>query len=104
MEFVSPILRATPQSVTQTPDPGAQIATHDGATIYVQYVGLMEMSPAAKAALRDATLETRFDDHYYRTTMRLECGDERYQWVNHTLFVARGRLLPSGVRYEVYRL
>ena len=81
-----------------------QIATHDGAFIYVQYQGLLEMNDTASAALVDTAAETAFDDHYFVTTPRMECGDERYEWVNHTMFVARGRLTRSGVCYEVYRI
>ena len=37
-------------------------------------------------------------------TPRLETGDERYGWVNHTAFVGRGRLIPGGAAYEMYRV
>jgi hypothetical protein len=85
-------------------DVRTQIGTPDGATIYVQYVGVLELNDRVGAALRDPALETSFDDQYCRTTMRLESGHERYAWVNRTVFVARGRLIGSGVHYEVYRL
>ena len=52
----------------------------------------------------DTAVETAFDDQYFVTTPRMECGDERYEWVNHTMFVARGRFTRSGVCYEVYRI
>ena len=84
-------------------DVRTQIGTPDGATIYVQYVGVLELNDRVGAALRDPALETSFDDQYCRTTMRLESGHERYAWVNRTVFVARGRLIGSGVHYEVYR-
>ena len=45
-----------------------------------------------------------FDDQYFRTTPRFETGDPRYAWVNTSLFVARGRVHPSAVEYEVYRV
>ena len=48
--------------------------------------------------------ETQFEDHYYRTHVRMECGDERYQWVNRTLFVGEGRLESGGAVYDVYRV
>ena len=81
-----------------------QIATGDGACIYVEYCGLMEMNAATAAALADGATETTFDDQYFVITPRMECGDERYGWVNHTMFVARGRLTRGGVCYEVYRI
>jgi hypothetical protein len=45
---------------------------------------------------------TGFDDQYFRTTPRLETGDERYAWVNSTLFVGEGRMTEAGVEYRIY--
>jgi hypothetical protein len=65
----------------------------------------MRLPEHAVAAARAGTeIRTDFDDHYYRTTPRLETGDERYAWVNQTVFVGRGRIIPGGVGYEVYRV
>jgi hypothetical protein len=37
--------------------------------------------------------------------LRLETGDERYAWVNQTLFVADGRVHPGPVvEYRVHRV
>lgn len=52
-----------------------QVATHDGALIYVQYLGLLEMNAAVTTALTDRTAETTFDDQYFVVTPRMECGD-----------------------------
>jgi hypothetical protein len=80
-----------------------QVLTDDGASIYVSYTGLLEMNDAVTAAtLGDGS--TGFDDQYFRTTPILETGDERYGWVNTTLFAARGRIIESGVEYEVFRI
>jgi len=81
-----------------------QFRTHDGALVYVQYVGLLELNERSSPAMVDRSVETTFDDQYFVTTPRMECGDERYGWVNTTVFVARGRLTRSGVCYEVYRV
>ena len=81
-----------------------QIATNDEAFIYLSYVGLLEMNERVMAAALDAESETSFDDQYFRTTPRMESGDERYEWVNQTIFVARGRLTKTGIAYEVYRV
>jgi len=83
-------------------DVRAQIRTDDGAVLLLTYTGSLELNDRAKAALAGG--ETRLDDHYYRIHARLECGDERYRWVNRTLFVGEGRLIPDGVVYDVYRL
>ena len=81
-----------------------QIEVHDGPIVFVQYVGLLELNDRSAPAMTDRSKETSFDDQYFVTTPRMECGDARYEWVNHTVFVARGRLTRSGVSYEVYRV
>ena len=66
------------------------------------YTGSLELNGTVRAALTDG--ETGFEDHYYRTHVRMECGDERYRWVNRTLFVGMGRLTRGGAEYDVYRV
>jgi hypothetical protein len=40
-----------------------------------------------------------------RLAITFETGDERYEWLNEGLFVARGRLLGTGrIEYAVYRV
>lgn len=80
-----------------------QIVTDDGAGIYLQYLGLLEMNEAVNAAMTGGG-ETAFDDQYIRTTPIFETGDERYAWLNQSVFVARGRMTPGGVEYEVFRV
>ncbi len=80
-----------------------QVRTDDGAVLYVTYTGVLEMTDALVAAtMGDGT--TDFVDQYFRTTPRIETGDERYSWVNTTIFVAQGKLTESGVEYEVFRV
>jgi hypothetical protein len=81
------------------------IETVDGAHIYMQYFGLMELTPPMLAILGGGGEPTEFGDQYFVTNPRLETGDERYAWVNRTMFVAVGRLLPDPrVEYRVYRV
>jgi hypothetical protein len=48
---------------------------------------------------------TDWGDQYFRTTPRFETGDERYEWLTSSLFVAEGRLKEGGaVDYRVYRI
>lgn len=85
-------------------DVRAQIETEDGAVIYIQYFGLLEMNEKVQAAMNSA-LETDFDDQYFRITPRLETGDPRYAWLNQSVFVGEGRLYPGfAVEYRVFRL
>jgi hypothetical protein len=84
-------------------DVRAQIRTDDGAVLLVTYTGSLEVNERVRIALTDG--ETQFEDQYFRTHVRMECGNERYSWVNRTLFVGQGRLLPGGgVVYDVYRV
>lgn len=80
------------------------INTDDGASIYVQYFGVIEYNEAAVAA-NAGERSTEYSEHYFRTAPRLETGDERYRWVNQSLFVGEGRLHPGPVvEYRVYRV
>jgi hypothetical protein len=81
-----------------------QLQTDDGALLYVTYGGVMEMNEALVGALLTPGQATAFDDAYYRIQLRIETGDERYAWVNQTVFLGRGRVTGSGVAYEVFRV
>lgn len=84
-------------------DVRVQIATHDGAYVYAQYHGLLELNAAVQGAIEHGT-GTDYGDQYFFTNPRLECGDERYAWVNTTFFVGEGRIRPGlGVEYRVWR-
>jgi hypothetical protein len=86
-------------------DVRGQMTTDDGASIYVQYHGILEMNEAVMGKLADMKKSTDFGDQYFRSAPRLETGDPRYAWVNHTIFVAEGRMPAlSGVEYRVYRV
>ena len=80
-----------------------QVETHDGAYLYIQYFGLLELNEAVQSALADGT-GTEYGDQYFFTNPRIETGDERYAWVNTTFFIGEGRMLPNlGVEYRVLR-
>lgn len=80
------------------------IHTHDDAHLYVQYLGVIEYTEAALGANRGEG-SSDYGDHYFRTAPRIETGDERYDWVNRTLFVGEGRLHPGPVvEYRVHRV
>lgn len=80
-----------------------QFETHDGAAIYVHYEGVLELNDAVQRAMATGA-GTEVADQYFRTTPYLETGDERYAWVNRSVFVAQGRLVPGGVEYFVARV
>lgn len=84
-------------------DVRASFETNDGANIYVQYSGVIELTPGIMAALAGEG-ETGFGEQYFFTNPRMQTGDERYKWVNSLFCVARGRLVPDKVEYEVFQV
>jgi len=85
-------------------DVRAQFETDDGAVIYMQYDGFLEMNDAVQEAMASAG-GTEFADQYFRTRPRFETGDERYAWLTQSVFLAEGRIFPGfGVEYRVYRV
>lgn len=80
-----------------------QAETHDGALIYIQYTGLLELNDKVQTALANGT-GTDFSDQYIYSNPRMETGDERYAWVNTTFFVGEGCIRPDlGVGYRIWR-
>lgn len=82
-------------------DVRATLETHDGAFIYLEYTGKIEMTEAVVKAIGGEG-STEFGDQYFFTTPRMQTGDERYSWVNNIVCVAQGRLRPGRVEYNVY--
>ncbi|HEY2193388.1 MAG TPA: DUF3237 domain-containing protein [Actinomycetospora sp.] len=81
------------------------ITTDDGAKIYLQYVGLLELTPAIVAVMSGGGDGTAYGDQYFVTGPRFETGDSRYDWLNRSVFVAEGRLVPGpAVDYQVFRV
>lgn len=79
--------------------------TDDGANIYVQYHGVLEVTEAIARILEGADESTEFGDQYFFINPRMETGDERYAWVNQTTFLGQGRVVAGpAVEYVIYRL
>ena len=77
------------------------IETDDGATIEVINYGFRHGPPEIIAAIaRGETVPS--DSYYMRTQARLETGDERYDWVNRTLFIGVGAREQSSVQIQLY--
>ena len=84
-------------------DVRVQVETHDGAFLYIQYVGLLGVNEIVQRALETGG-GTDYGDQYFFTNPRMETGDARYAWVNTTFFVGEGRIRPGlGVEYRVWR-
>lgn len=82
-------------------DVRANFETDDGARIYAQYLGRLEMNDAIMQALGSGN-DSDYGDTYFMTSPRFETGDERYAWLNHKVCVAEGRVLNGGVEYRCY--
>ncbi len=80
-----------------------EVETHDGAYLYIQYSGLLEVNEAVQGALASGK-GTGYGEQYFFTNPRIETGDARYAWVNTTFFIGEGHILPGlGVEYRVWR-
>ena len=79
------------------------LETDDGAHIYIQYHGVLEMNEKVLGALEKGEA-TDYGDTYFMTQPRFETGDPRYAWLNRVVAVAEGRILPNAVEYRVYEL
>ncbi len=82
-------------------DVRATFKTDDGAYIYAQYTGVLELNEKMSAAFAEGT-GTEFGDAYFMTQPRFETGDARYAWLNRLVTVGEGRLIPGGVAYDLY--
>lgn len=79
-----------------------QFKTDDGAHVYLQYLGQLELNAAVLEAMATGG-GTAYEDQYFRITPRAETGDPNHAWMNTTVFVGRGRVREGGgVEYEVY--
>lgn len=82
-------------------DVRATLETHDGAMIYLQYYGRLEVTDAVMAAL-GGNGETQFGAQHFFSQPRFETGDARYRWLNRVIAVGQGRVLPNRVEYRVF--
>ncbi|MCW2701965.1 MAG: hypothetical protein JWQ45_3500 [Blastococcus sp.] len=88
----------------KAPSGGGRRLAPDGlGRLCAQYVGLLELPPGTTAVLEGGETPTNAGDQYFVTGPRLATGDERCSWVNQTMSVGEGRLIPGRVGYRVHR-
>lgn len=75
--------------------------THDGAVIEIINYGYRFGPPEVLAALARGD-DVPPDAYSMRTMARLETGDERYAWVNRTLFVGTGARFANAVAVSLF--
>jgi hypothetical protein len=77
--------------MTCTLDVRSTFETHDGALVYTQYRGRLDLTkPLGEAPIYAAPL--------------FETGDERYAWLNRIQAVAKGTLDGQTLTYEMYEV
>lgn len=77
--------------------------TNDGAFIEVINYGYRHGPQQVLDALAQGQ-DVPPDSYYMRTHARLETGDERYAWINKTLFIGRGQRQKSKVIVDLFAL
>ena len=77
--------------------------TDDGATIEIRNYGFRHGPPEVIAAIARGE-DVPHDSYYMRTHALLETGDERYNWVNRTLFVGTGQRRNASVIVDLFSL
>jgi Protein of unknown function (DUF3237) len=86
------------------------LKTHDGAYIYMRYVGIVAAPSADRMAAivgyASGTHAERVEhaDYYQRTSLLFETGDPRYTWLNKIIAVGTGGMEYGGVSYSVHAL
>lgn len=84
-------------------DVRAAMETHDGASIYLSYTGVLHMNDAAMQAIAGGRL-TEYGETIFFTNPRFETGDPRYAWLNGLFVVGQGRVGPARVAYRLFEL
>ena len=77
--------------------------THDGARLYVQYYGFIDV-PAARAGERIDLASLDPAQYYFRIAPTFRTGDPRYLWLNKVLAVGIGRFTATGLGYRIFKI
>ncbi|HUS26078.1 MAG TPA: DUF3237 domain-containing protein [Nevskiaceae bacterium] len=86
------------------PNVRVQFVTDDNVTILMHYTGVVEQTATFKTAATNSKA-TSWGDQYMRMHVHFETGSGAYDWLNKSIFIARGRLLPGNqIEYEIYRV
>jgi Protein of unknown function (DUF3237) len=82
----------------------AQFVTDDGAVVLMHYTGLVEQTDAFKRAA-EKNQSTAWDDQYMRLSINFATNNDRYRWLEQSLFIAAGRFLGTGeIEYAILRV
>ena len=84
-------------------DVRATLQTDDGALIYVQYFGVLDVTPEQRTSIFNGE-DVPASDYYFRVSPRFETGAPQYAWLNNLVTVGIGRIETTGVGYEIYAI
>jgi hypothetical protein len=82
-------------------DVRATVETDDGALIYVTIRGYLTNQAEILARFAQGD-NVPVEDYYFGLAPNYETSDDRYSWLQHTVAVGRGEMLPGRVRYAAY--
>ena len=85
-------------------DPRYSLETDDGAFIYLMNPGIRRADTATDYRDIAAMAVDDPDDTYFRTTPFFETGHEKYQWLNHSIFVGTGARRPNAVEMSFFEV
>lgn len=79
------------------------LKTDEGEFLYVQYKGVLNISPEAMMKIQTGeTVDP--SEYYFRTTPVIETGSEKLAWLNNIVCVGVGEVFPNRVKYQVYQI
>jgi len=82
-------------------DVRATVQTDDGALIYAAYSGLIIASPAVLGRAMGGE-DVPLSEYYFFTNPMFQTAAEKYAWLNQTIAIGRGKIVPGGVEYRVW--
>jgi Protein of unknown function (DUF3237) len=83
----------------------AQFLTRDGALILLRYDTAVIRGERVILEALQSSDETAVADQYMCMAPMFEVDSRDYDWLIHSLFIARGRLAgPSQIEYEIHRV
>ncbi|KAH7420209.1 hypothetical protein BKA64DRAFT_562229 [Cadophora sp. MPI-SDFR-AT-0126] len=91
-------------------DVRTQARTDDGQFLFIYYTGVLKIDEAVAKVLTGAkdAKSTEFGDLHWFVAPIIETSDEKFKWVENTLFVAEGRLVVdeqgSAVEYQIFKV
>jgi len=82
-------------------DVRATMKTDDGALVYAAYTGLIILAPDVLARIMGGE-DVPLAEYYFYTNPMFQTAAENYAWLNQTIAVGRGKVVPGGVEYRVW--